>query len=99
MSRRSHLLALIAVLMIGPIVPALPSRAQDNTITITVAVPSFNKEAFSDKLLGDFEAAHPGVKVQVVTDISAIPPAALGVDKHLDEVQKYIASADVLYVD
>jgi ABC-type glycerol-3-phosphate transport system substrate-binding protein len=97
---RRLIVALVAVLLLlGAVAPLALLRAQSTTVTISVAVPAFSRDAISDKLLAEFEAAHPGVKVNVIGNTPNIPQAALGIDKHLEEMQKYVSSADVLFVD
>ncbi len=79
-------------------VPFANTRAQDNTVTITLAISNLSDSVFSDKLIGDFESAHPGIKVSIVKANTTIPPAASGLDRHFQAVQQYASSADVLYV-
>ena len=69
-SRLFVVILAIAVALTGLLMPlaALPAQGQaQDTVTITVAVPNFLKEVFSDKFLGDFQSANPGIKVNVVT--------------------------------
>src|SRR5215472_3601682 len=71
---------------------------QDTSVKLTVAIPSFLSSLFTDRLINDFENAHPGVTVSLVKLDANIPPAAAGLDKHFQAVQQYTSSADVLYV-
>src|SRR5690348_7535818 len=98
-SRRSLLALFVTLALITVLVPLAFLRAQSNTITISVAVPAFGRQALTDKVLADFESAHPGIKVDIITGTPSIPQAALGIDQHLDQMQKYVSSADVLFVD
>ncbi len=98
-SRRSLLALLAALALVSVTAPLASLQAQSNTITISVAVPTFGRESLTDKVIGDFEAAHPGVKVNVINGTPSISQAALGIDPHLEQMQKYVSSADVLYVD
>ncbi len=98
LSRRILIAMLTVTLVISAVIPLVTSRAQGSAVTITLAVPQNNREVFTDKLLGEFEAA-TGIKVKIVNAGGGIPQASLGVDKHLDEMQKYVVAADVLYVD
>src|SRR5258708_29862746 len=92
-------LVLLAITgLIGSPLPINKLQAQQ-TITLTVAVPTFQADTLTEKLLGEFESAHPGVKVQVVAQDTNIPDPALSLDTHFDELGKYAASADVLYVN
>jgi len=97
MRKRSLLLLLSLVLVT---IPFSSLRAQQqNTTTITVAVPDFQKEMYREEILKAFEDAHPGVKVRVVSGVQSITPAANNSDKHLDELKKYAAMGDLVYVD
>lgn len=99
MPRRILLIALI-LFMIVAIFPfnLIPSRAQ-NTITLSLAVPSQQANTFNDKVIAAFEADNPGIKLNIVKADAGIPPAAQDLEKHLDAVEKYVQTADVLYVD
>ena len=86
----------ILVLIFG----GLSVAAQDNDTVITLAVPEFLKDAFSDALLQQFTIENPGVRVKLVTSTqgSAVSSPANGVNEHLQGVQDYVESADVLLV-
>ncbi|HLY26360.1 MAG TPA: extracellular solute-binding protein, partial [Aggregatilineales bacterium] len=98
--RRLRQFGLLAItLMVGlGLVGLAPSRAQDTGITISLAVPSFTDSIFTDRLINTFETAHPGVKVSVLQVDANVPPAAPGLDQHLQGLQRYTSAADVLYV-
>src|SRR5262249_14276947 len=96
---RLFLACLVLSALIGSAFPADSLWAQQSTITLTVAVPTFQADTLNEKLLGEFEAAHPGVKVRVVAQDTNIPDPAISIDKHFDELGKYAASADLLYVN
>src|SRR5579859_6885232 len=74
-------------------------HAQPNNITLSLAIPSFQKDSYNDKLIGDFEAANPGVKVNVIASDTNVPDPALGLDAHFSALDQYAASADVLFVN
>ena len=84
-------------LMIG----VVPVMAQDGEVVITLAVSEFLKDAFSDELLAQFEAANPGVQVELVTSTigGAVSPASADIEEHLQGLQDYAQSADVLLVN
>lgn len=88
--------ALMVILLAG-----LPAAAQDNPITISLAVPEFVKEAFSPEVLAEFEAQYPGVRVNLVSSTlaGAAAPAYQAIDTHLEDLQAYVSSADVVLVD
>jgi len=90
------LLVVSMVLLLG-----LPLAAQDSAVTVSVAVPEFLSETFDDDLIAEFEAQNPGVKVNLVSSSGggfATPPA-FGIDAHLEDMQEYVASADVVFVN
>ncbi len=96
-------LPILAVLLIG-LLPLSGLRAQtaaNDSITITVAVPTFIADGLTESTIAEFfkpfEAAHPGVHVRVVSKDARIPPAAAGLDAHLKAVQDYASAADVVY--
>ncbi|MEP7286797.1 MAG: hypothetical protein ABI947_13635, partial [Chloroflexota bacterium] len=96
--RSFFMMLALLVLTVGAI-PLSTLQAQNSTVTISVAVPTFNKDAFTDKLISDFESANPGIKLNIVANDASIPAAASGLSSHFDELGKYAAAADVLYVD
>src|SRR5260221_7844120 len=103
LNRRSIVAALAVVLLIGAIVPlaTLQARApaQGSMVQISIAVPDFNRDLF-DKALADFQAANPGISVNIVsTSPGGIAPAAAGVDANLDAFKAYVSTADVVYVN
>src|SRR5262245_2599048 len=93
------LLAMSMVLLILSVgvIPVVFGQAE--TI-ITVAGPGWMGDGFDDALFDPFEAEQPGVKVVFVPaeDDTFITPAAYGLEDHLDEVEKFATTADVLYV-
>lgn len=96
MRRLGWLVAVIIVLLVG-----LPAAAQSSEVVLQVAVPEFLRDAFSDEVLARFEAMHPGVQVEVVSTMMAGigTPAYDDVQAHLEGLQKYVSSTDVLLVD
>src|SRR5258708_316479 len=62
---------------------------QEASVKLTVAVPSILDSLFTDRLIQTFESAHPGVTVSLVKEDANIPPAAAGLDKHLQAVEQY----------
>ncbi len=72
--------------------------AQGNTVTLQLTIPTTLADVYSPKFLGDFESSHPGIKVQVNRQNPTITPAAFGLDRHFETVQKYVTSGDVVYI-
>src|SRR5437588_9123499 len=97
-----RMLSLFLVILI-PVVSFLPLttlHAQNATpVTISLAVPPFAQDIFNDKFMSDFQAVHPGIKISLVNESSALPSAAQSLQNHFDALQKYVSSADVVYVD
>jgi ABC-type glycerol-3-phosphate transport system substrate-binding protein len=87
---------LMAALLIG-----VPLAAQDAAVTISLAVPEFLSETFDADFIAEFEAQNPGIKLNIVSSSGggfAAPPA-FGINAHLEDMQEYVASADVVYVN
>ncbi len=78
--------------------PLSSLHAQDNTVTLMLSIPTTLGDVYSAKFIGQFEASHPGIKVQVNKNLASIPQAAYGLDGHFEAVQKYVTTGDVLYV-
>jgi ABC-type glycerol-3-phosphate transport system substrate-binding protein len=77
------------------------SLAQDSRIVLQVALPEFMRPILDESVLAHFEAENPGVTVEVVyTGFEALSPVrpAVNLDEHLQGVEEYVSSADVLAV-
>jgi ABC-type glycerol-3-phosphate transport system substrate-binding protein len=79
-------------------VPLANTHAQNNPVTITLAISNLSDSVFGPQLINDFESAHPGIKISIVKANTTIPAAALDLDRHFQAVQQFARSADVLYV-
>src|SRR4051812_38067323 len=86
---RILLILLVAFTVTGLVAPLAKLQAQSSDVTVTVAVNDFSKDLFTDKLLGDFESAHPGVKVKVVGRQVDIPTAPGNLTAYFEAYQKY----------
>lgn len=97
--RRLCVALLVGAIILWGFAPLIESQAQTNTVTITLGVPIFLRDAIEQRLVTDFEAENPGIKLQVVSQdtLSAVSPAN-GLDTHLDTVQKLASTADVVFV-
>src|SRR5258707_14302189 len=95
---RMLLIALALMLALG-IAPLSRLKADDTAVTITLGVPAFMKDFLNRDVMDKFEQSHPGIKVELVSADSNAPAPANGLDKYLDAMQKYAATADVIYVD
>src|SRR5258708_21575952 len=99
--RKRHLFPVLIALLVMGMAPlsALHAREnQDNTVTITVAVPTFETNFFTDALLQEFEKNNPNIKVKIVSKDAQIPSPAGGLDTYFKAIQDYVNAADVLYV-
>lgn len=93
------LLVLILAVEIGPL------HAQDQgEIVLQLAVPGYMEDALNE-VIDQFEAEHPGIRVELVTSGGSGIMISLGsgagqgdIDDVLDEREKYASSADVLAV-
>ncbi len=100
---RSIVASLAFVMAFGSIVPfAIHSKVNAQaagSVTITLAVPITVKDALSDAVIAAFEAANPGVIVQVITgDINGAASPANNINSHLASVQKLASEADVVLI-
>ncbi|MCC7451813.1 MAG: hypothetical protein IT324_30670 [Anaerolineae bacterium] len=95
---RPYLCFALVVILSAATFPISQLQAQATTI-LTLAVPNFDRDNYTENLLKDFEAANPGIKVRIVGAETQIAPAASSLDTHFSDLQKYTAVADVLYVD
>jgi ABC-type glycerol-3-phosphate transport system substrate-binding protein len=83
-----------------------PLHAQDQSeVIIQLAVPGYLEEVFNSGVLDQFEAEHPGIRVELVTTGGSAMMINLGssagqgdIDDVLDEREAYVSSADVLAV-
>ncbi|MEP7284380.1 MAG: hypothetical protein ABI947_01270 [Chloroflexota bacterium] len=96
------MVGIVLFLLSGIVTPMAALQAQSSTIVLSVAVPQYLKDVFTAKLISDFETATPGVSLNIVDSDSAnsgdIPPAWIDLDKHLEAIEKYVSSADVVLV-
>lgn len=92
---------LLAISAIGLLLLAviMPLSSQDETI-ITVAVPSWIRDAFDNDDFAPFLESHPGVKVvlQSAGDNAYYPSPSYDLEEHFSGAERYASSADVLYV-
>jgi ABC-type glycerol-3-phosphate transport system substrate-binding protein len=73
--------------------------AQGSDMVLTLRMPQFMRDHMDRTLIDEFEAANPGVQVVVSDDPDTFPmPLSVDVEQHLDDVQDYVSSADVVMV-
>lgn len=88
-----------ALLMLGTLLAASASQAQDDII-LTLGIPEWMNDTFQDELFEQFEADNPGVKV-VVEQMpqSYVSSAAYDADGFRESAAAYVSTGDVLYVE
>lgn len=87
---------LVSLLLIGGV-----SSAQNPVPIITLAVPEFSADAFTDTMLAEFETAF-NVDVVVVKpgQAAGVPPIEfVGAETYVNAARTYAEVADVLFVD
>src|SRR5262245_18172516 len=97
--RRVCLPLLIVALLFAGLLPITRLQAQDNAITLSLAIPNQQGDFFNEKFVAAYEESHPGIKLNLVKEPPSYPTAAQELDKHFEGLQKYVQSADVLAVD
>ena len=76
---------LLVPLVLILLIPPFRIHAQNESVVLTLAVPQYAKDFFSDKLLAEFEAAHPGVEVQIVFSNNARIAFGGGVGQDIED--------------
>jgi ABC-type glycerol-3-phosphate transport system substrate-binding protein len=96
--RKSILTLMLFVLLLGA---GFPSAAQDDTIHLSLSVPQFQEDLFRDTVAPQFEAAHPGIKLHIMTTDSFSIPVSPDqeIEEYLDDLAEYLSMADVALVD
>ncbi|MEZ4668681.1 MAG: extracellular solute-binding protein [Anaerolineae bacterium] len=95
--KRGLLAGLLAVMLLLVVAPA---AAQDETV-LQVALPEFFRGTMNDTVFQQFEADHPGTRVEIVYtgfDTLSLPRPADDLTGFLDDLASYAATADVLTV-
>lgn len=76
-------------------------QAQEKVV-LTLSVPQWNQAAFNREYLQPFRDTHPNIDVVVVADVEGLAyptsPAYGTLEEHLEAVQAYASTADVLQV-
>ncbi len=75
------------------------SHTQAQSVVVTLAIPSTNRQVLSNEVIKSFETANPGVTLRVIVNDPIIPSATKGLGSHLAAIQRYVSTADVLIVD
>lgn len=100
LSKRKFLVMVTGLVLLAAILPFAVRPSQADSITLSLVIPDYLEEAFTNSVVSDFESANPGVTIHLVKrSTGSIPPAAEGLDAHLDAMGKYVSSGDVLMVN
>jgi ABC-type glycerol-3-phosphate transport system substrate-binding protein len=78
-----------------------PAQAQEEVTTISLTVPRFMEDVFSDEIIAQFEAENTDIDVHIVNSSGfGIPfTGDESVEDYLDSVEEYVESADVILID
>lgn len=98
--RRLALLGMAALLAMMTMFVVTPAAAQGE-ITISLGVSSFFADVYEDRIIPEFEAQNPGIKVhlKVLDGFGASLDATSDVEDYLDDAADYLRRADVLPID
>ncbi|MBI5957756.1 MAG: extracellular solute-binding protein [Chloroflexi bacterium] len=106
MNRLKTLVIAVLLMLVLAASAVGPLHAQEQEIVLQLAVPGYMEEMFTSGVLAQFEAEHPGVRVELVTTGGAGMMISIGssagqgdIDDVLDERETYARSADVLAID
>lgn len=97
---RKLLFALLIIMLLAAGI--LPMLAAQDEIILTVTVPEFIAGQIRPELFDAFEAEHPGVTIIAEGSTNYpyfTPPVVVGLDTHFEEVESYVSSGDVLFVN
>lgn len=89
---------IIATLFLVALSPAA-LQAQEAPVVITLGVPDFYSDIFTEEILAQFEAENPGISVELRKGQNPFFAPAVGdIAGHFEGAAAYASSADVLYV-
>ncbi|MBN1681561.1 MAG: extracellular solute-binding protein [Anaerolineae bacterium] len=97
-AKKAAWVCLIVTLVIGLLLP-LPVYSQAQNVTLTLLVPAWMQNALNPAFFEPFEAAHPGVRVELARDpgVQGFLYGAHGIETYLETVQQYVSAADVVF--
>jgi ABC-type glycerol-3-phosphate transport system substrate-binding protein len=94
---RMFLIGMLFIIAVTPL--AAVAQAQDSRTIITLYIPDYLKDQFSDAVFARFEQENPNYKVVIETGEQIYyAPAAYQFEDHLTKAQEYASAADVLWV-
>ena len=91
-------ICLLVTLAIGLLLP-WSVNAEAQNVTLTLLVPAWMQDGLNRAFFEPFEAAHPGVSVELARDpgVPGFVSGAYGVEMYLDMAQQYVSAADVVF--
>jgi ABC-type glycerol-3-phosphate transport system substrate-binding protein len=99
LNMRAFLATVAAIVLMAAAVPMAALGRQTDAITLSVAIPDYLEDVFSDQLIAEFEDANPGVKLHLKFGVDTyIAPPADGLEAHLESLSKVVATGDVVMV-
>ena len=100
--RKVSLLMAVLIALTGSLLLVRDDRAAaQGEVVITLAVPPFARDLYSEDFLARFTAENPGIKV-VLEDSGADPFFESNnedIEAHLDDVEDYVSAGDVVWVN
>ncbi|MBN1681388.1 MAG: extracellular solute-binding protein [Anaerolineae bacterium] len=104
LASKSLALLTVVVLAVTTLAPATVTHTHaQESISLTVSVPSLWEDVLSADVMAEFEAQHPGVTVQLTFTDTAFfgfgGPSDSTLEDRLDETEEFVTTADVLYID
>jgi len=99
--RKLLILALTLTLLAGGVFTISNQRAAaQGEVVITLAVPNFARDLYSEDFLARFNAENPGIRVVLADGGSdfGFDSVTDDIESHLDDVEDYVSAADVVWV-
>lgn len=92
-------MTLVLMLTVGNVSPSQASPASQSETVISLSVPFFFEDILTDDVIREFEAQHPGVRLDVRNQDFVIGVAGSDVEATLDAAKQLAEEADVVLVD
>jgi ABC-type glycerol-3-phosphate transport system substrate-binding protein len=93
----------LMIVIVALVSTSLPlAWGQNDQIVLSIVVPAHLKHTLTSELIADFEAEHPGVRLNVVAASDEnvfFPMAADGIENHLNGIREYANQGDVVFVN
>lgn len=89
---------LLLVLVNILVIPSFSRAQSSNDIVLKVAISDYYKGVLDTSAIQDFETSNPGIKVEIINNSYLYPVMDSPDDQIYDIAQKFVSSADVLYI-